>query len=105
MILGNGGEGKESFEAWLRFLGTAKPHEYVFSCLSIYPGTKDFQAAEKQGWLSRAEYFDGDFQELKTPFDADEPTLKVLNEWFAGHTGLQIGFRDGVAEYRAILER
>lgn len=105
MMLGNRGETRDSFQETLRFLEKAKPHEYVFSCLSIYPGTKDFHAAEKQGWLSRKEYFSGDFQELKTPFDADEATLKMLNEWFAGHTGLQIGWRDGVAEYRAILEK
>jgi hypothetical protein len=28
-----------------------------------------------------------------------------MNDWFRGHTGLQIGHRDGVAEYEAILER
>lgn len=105
MMLGNRGETKETFAETLRFLERARPHEYVFSCLSIYPGTKDFHAAEKAGWLSRDEYFTGDFQELKTPFDADAETLRVLNEWFHAHTGLQVGWRDGVPEYEAILAR
>jgi radical SAM superfamily enzyme YgiQ (UPF0313 family) len=105
MMLGNRGETKESFGETLRFLERAKPHEYVFSCLSIYPGTKDFHEAERQGWLSHDEYFTGDFQELKTPFDADEETLRALNEWFDAHSGLQVGWRDGVSEYEAILGR
>lgn len=105
MMLGNRGETRESFDETLRFLERARPHEYVFSCLSIYPGTKDFHAAEEQGWLRRDQYFEGTFQELKTPFDADEPTMRYLNEWFFAHHGLQVGHKDGVAEYRAILER
>jgi len=31
--------------------------------------------------------------------------MKVLNEWFFANHGLQVGWRDGVKEYRAILER
>lgn len=105
MMLGNRGETKESFGETLRFLEKAKPHEYVFSCLSIYPGTKDFHAAEKAGWLKREEYFTGVFQELKTPFDADDATLKYLDDWFAKNHGLQIGHRDTSRDYEAILER
>jgi anaerobic magnesium-protoporphyrin IX monomethyl ester cyclase len=105
MMLGNRGETRESFQETLRFLERAKPHEYVFSCLSIYPGTKDFHAAEKGGWLDRETFFTGDFQELKTPFDASDADTRMMNEWFAAHTGLQIGHRDGVAEYKGILER
>jgi len=105
MMLGNRGETRASFEETLRFLERARPHEYVFSCLSIYPGTKDFHAAEKAGWLDRNEYFTGTFQELKTPFDADEATLRYLNDWFAKNHGLQVGHRDSSRDYEAILAR
>ncbi len=105
MMLGNRGETRSTFDETLAFLERARPHEYVFSCLSIYPGTKDFHAAEEQGWLRREQYFQGTFQELKTPFDADEDTMRYLNDWFFAHHGLQVGHKDGVAEYRAILER
>lgn len=105
MMLGNRGETRESFGETLRFLEKARPHEYVFSCLSIYPGTKDFHAAEKAGWLKREEYFTGVFQELKTPFDADEKTLRYLNDWFAKNHGLQVGHKDSARDYEAILER
>lgn len=105
MMLGNRGETRETFAETLRFLERARPHEYVFSCLSIYPGTKDFQAAEKAGWLDRQEFFTGTFQELKTPFDADAATMKVLNDWFAENNGLRVAYRDTARDYEAILER
>lgn len=105
MMLGNRGDTQETFAETLRFLERAAPHEYVFSCLSIYPGTKDFRDAEKAGWLSRDEYFTGDFQELKTPFDASDEDMKVMNDWFFQNHGLRVGWKDGVKDYEAILER
>jgi len=104
MMLGNRGETQESFRETLAFLETAQPHEYVFSCLSVYPGTRDFHDAEKAGWLDREIYFREDFQELKTPFDASEEDMRVMNDWFYAHTGLQTGHRDTAADYAAILE-
>jgi anaerobic magnesium-protoporphyrin IX monomethyl ester cyclase len=104
MMLGNRGDNRHTFEETLRFLEKAKPHEYVFSCLSVYPGTKDFYAAEKAGWLDREIYFTRDFQEFKTPFDASDADTRVMNEWFKENTGLRVGHRDGVKEYESILE-
>jgi anaerobic magnesium-protoporphyrin IX monomethyl ester cyclase len=105
MMLGNRGETQESFAETLAFLERAAPHEYLFSCLSIYPGTRDFHDAEKAGWLDREVYFTGDFQELKTPFDASAEDMRVLNEWFHANSGLRTGYRDGAREYEAILAR
>jgi hypothetical protein len=105
MMLGNRGETQESFQETLAFLERAAPHEYVFSCLSVYPGTRDFQDAEKAGWLNREIYFTQDFQEYKTPFDASEADMRVMNDWFYKNSGLRVGHKDGVREYEAILER
>jgi len=105
MMLGNRGETKETFAETLRFLERSAPHEYVFSCLSVYPGTRDFHDAEKAGWLDRRVYFEQDFQEYKTPFDASDETMKVLNEWFQANHGLRVGHKAGTEEYRAILAK
>jgi anaerobic magnesium-protoporphyrin IX monomethyl ester cyclase len=105
MMLGNRGETRETFAETLAFLERAAPHEYVFSCLSVYPGTRDFADAVKAGWLDPEVFFTGDFQELKTPFDASDEDMRVMNEWFYANSGLRVGHRDGAAEYRAILER
>ncbi len=105
MMLGNRGDDQESFKETLDFLQRAKPHEYVFSCLSIYPGTQDFHDAEAGGWLNRDAYFTGDFQELKTPFDANDEDMRVMNEWFSSNSGLRTMHKDGSREYREILAR
>jgi radical SAM superfamily enzyme YgiQ (UPF0313 family) len=103
MMLGNRGETRETFAETLRFLERARPHEYIFSCLSIYPGTRDFQDAEAAGWLHREAYFTGTFQELKTPFDADEDVTAVLNEWFRSNSGLRRVHEPSVADCERTL--
>jgi anaerobic magnesium-protoporphyrin IX monomethyl ester cyclase len=104
MMLGNRGETAETFRETLAFLERARPHEYIFSCLSVYPGTRDFHDAEAAGWLTREAYFRGDFQELKMPYDATEDDAALMNAWFRENSGLQVLHRAGAAECRAILE-
>jgi radical SAM superfamily enzyme YgiQ (UPF0313 family) len=105
MMLGNRGETLTTFEETLRFLEHARPHEYIFSCLSIYPGTRDFADAEAAGWLDRNIFFEGGFQELKTPFDADEECVERMNSWFADHSGLQRVHEPGVEECARVAAR
>jgi len=105
MMLGNRGETAATFRETLQFLQTARPHEYIFSCLSIYPGTRDFDDAVAGGWLDPEAYFTGDFQELKTPFDASEADTKVMNDWFHGNSGLRRLHVDSADECEAVLAR
>lgn len=105
MMLGNRGETAQTFRETLEFLKRAKPHQYIFSCLSIYPGTRDFDDAEAAGWLNREVYFSGKFQELKTPFDASEADTEIMNGWFSENSGLREFYEEGVEDYRAILEQ
>lgn len=104
MMLGNRGDTQETFRETLDFLEKARPHEYIFSCLSIYPGTRDFDDAEKN-WLDRNVYFTKTFQELKTPFDASEEDTAVMNEWFAHNSGLRTMHSETTSDFQAILER
>ena len=104
MMLGNRGETAESFAETLDFLARAKPHEYIFSCLSVYPGTRDFDDAERD-WLDREVYFREDFQELKTPFDASPEDTALMNGWFAQNSGLRTAFKETARDYEEILAR
>jgi radical SAM superfamily enzyme YgiQ (UPF0313 family) len=104
MMLGNRGETAESFRETLAFLERAQPHEYLFSCLSIYPGTLDFHDAEKAGWLKREVYFSGTFQELKTPYDASPEDEKLMGDWFAQNKGLREVYRETADDFRKILD-
>jgi radical SAM superfamily enzyme YgiQ (UPF0313 family) len=105
MMLGNRGETLETFHETLRFLERAQPHQYIFSCLSIYPGTLDFHDAERAGNLDRQVYFTDNFQELKTPYDADEACARAMTEWFSANKGLRDCYLETVADAAAILER
>jgi radical SAM superfamily enzyme YgiQ (UPF0313 family) len=105
MMLGNRGETLSTFHETLAFLERAQPHQYIFSCLSIYPGTLDFQDAEGAGGLDRSAYFTETFQELKTPFDADEACSRAMSEWFSANKGLRDVYLESVADAQAILER
>ncbi len=105
MMVGNRAEGWREFEETLAFLQRARPHEYLFSCLSVYPGTRDFHDAEAAGWLSREVYFSGDFQEFKVPFDASDDDTARMSAWFDANKGLKALHAPDVDECRAILAR
>ncbi len=103
MMLGNRGETRETFYETLDFLEHTKPHQYLFSCLSVYPGTVDFHDAEKAGWLDREVYFTDKFQELKVPFDASEEDARLMAEWFNANSGLQRMYVESVDDCKRIL--
>jgi len=102
MMLGNRGETRETFEETLRFLERAQPHSYIFSCLSIYPGTQDFTDAEAAGWFDRGVYFDGDFQEYKVPYDSTEEDTQLFSEWFQSNKGVRTMYRPSVADCESV---
>ena len=105
MMVGNRGETRATFDETLGFLERARPHQYIFAALSVYPGTRDYDLACEAGWLDPEFYFESDFQELKTTFDASDADTAFFRGWFNAHKGLHEPYREGVAEYRAILAR
>lgn len=111
MMLGNRGETRETFHETLDFLERARPHEYIFSCLSIYPGTSDFKDARLReengktvGWLDPNIFFTESFQEYKAPFDASAADTELMNAWFQEHSGLQKMHTETAEDYERILE-
>ncbi|MDP8998953.1 MAG: radical SAM protein, partial [Myxococcota bacterium] len=105
MMIGNRGETAETFAETLAFLDRARPHQYIFACLSVYPGTRDYDEAVKEGWLDAEFYFERDFQELKTTFDASDEDTSFFREWFQKNKGLKESFAEGVSEYEGIVAR
>ncbi|HEV3193358.1 MAG TPA: radical SAM protein [Polyangiaceae bacterium] len=103
MMVGNRGETRATFDETLAFLQRAKPHQYIFACLSVYPGTRDYEEAVKRGWLDAEFYFERDFQELKTTFDASDEDTSFFRDWFQRNKGLRDGFCEGVEDFRRVL--
>ena len=101
MMVGNRGETRETIEETMRFLERAKPHQYIFSCLSVYPGTRDFDDAVEAGWLDGEFYFERDFQELKTTVRRVRRGHRAsCATWFLRNNGLRDGYREGVERLR-----
>lgn len=105
MMLGNRGETAATFRESLAFIKRAQPHQYLFACLSVYPGTDDFRDLKCRGQLDAEAYFAEDFLELKMPFDASVRDTRLMSDWFRQNSGLGEYHQDGVEEYQAILER
>jgi anaerobic magnesium-protoporphyrin IX monomethyl ester cyclase len=105
MMVGNRGETRATFAETLAFLERARPHQYIFAALSVYPGTPDYDLACEAGWLDDELYFERDFQELKTTFDASDEDTDFFRDWFQRNKGLHEPWREGVEECRAILAR
>jgi radical SAM superfamily enzyme YgiQ (UPF0313 family) len=105
MMLGNRGETAATFRESVDFVERAQPHQSIFACLSVYPGTADFEELERDGVLDREVFFTETFQELKLPFDASEADTELMSAWFFQHLGIQEHYREGTTELRAILDR
>ena len=105
MMLGNRGETARTFKESLDFVRAANPHQALFACLSIYPGTDDFKVMEKNGWIDRSVYFEDDFQELKVPFDATAEDTNLMSAWFDRNMGIRHVYQEDVATCREILSR
>ncbi|HEY5243623.1 MAG TPA: radical SAM protein [Polyangiaceae bacterium] len=105
MMVGNRGETRATFDETLAFLARARPHQYIFAALSVYPGTPDYDLACEAGWLDPELYFERDFQELKTTFDASDADTDFFRDWFQRNKGLHEPWREGVEECRGIVSR
>ncbi len=103
MMLGNRGETEATFRESLAFLERAKPSSYIFSCLSIYPGTDDYADAVAAGRLDPLVYFTGKFQEFKVPFDASDADARLMNSWFHANRGVRMQHVPDAAELREVL--
>jgi anaerobic magnesium-protoporphyrin IX monomethyl ester cyclase len=104
MMLGTRGETEKTFHESLRFLEHAQPNSYIFSCLSIYPGTDDYATAVAEGRVDPEVYFTGTFQELKMPFDASAKDAALMNSWFTNNRGVRSLHQPDVAELQQVLQ-
>ena len=101
MIAGNRGETPETFRRSVEFLQTARPDEYVFSILNVFPGTEEFEIFRRAGRLDAETFFQGDFVEYWVP-----PPEPVLSELLRRHCGLKTtGSARSVEQCRAVLDR
>jgi anaerobic magnesium-protoporphyrin IX monomethyl ester cyclase len=99
LIAGNRGETRQTFEQTVRFLRKAQPDQYLFSILSIFPGTAEYEILRREGRLSSEDFFRGDFQEYWL-----RPEPRIMRQLERHHLTPKIRL-GGVAEYEGALRR
>jgi tetratricopeptide (TPR) repeat protein len=104
MMVGNRGETRETFKQSLDFLQQAKPHEYSFSLLTVYPGTEEFEILCQQSADITADiYFDSKMIELER-FAGDASSSQTILQATLGAVNRQKIRNFNVAECQKILD-
>ena len=104
MMAGNRGETLETFHQSLDFIRRAKPNQFVFSQLHLYPGTAEFNIFMRHGLVSPDMFFTRNFFCL-TCFAGDKNHEKRIRKTLSTISGVQNCWEFGVADYRSVLTR
>lgn len=104
MMVGNRGETYDTFRESLDFIDKAKPHQFVFSQLHLYPGTEEFEIFNQQGAVTPEIFFDRDMMFL-TCFAGKQVDADRIGRELAKISGVQEQWQYDIADCHAILKR
>jgi anaerobic magnesium-protoporphyrin IX monomethyl ester cyclase len=104
MMAGNRGETLETFNQSLDFIRRAKPNQFVFSQLHLYPGTAEFGIFMRHGLVSPEMFFTRNFFCL-TCFAGNKDDEKRIRKSLDAISGIQKVWEFGVADYLAVMTR
>ena len=104
MMAGNRGETPETFHQSLDFIRRAKPNQFVFSQLHLYPGTEEFDIFMRHGLVSPDIFFTRNFFCL-TCFAGNKEDEIHIRKSLSTISGVQNCRQYGAADYRAALTR
>ena len=124
LMAGNRGESARTFQESLTFLESARPHEYSFTILSVYPGTTEFEILQRRsrfiqvrpsrsgpellpwrGTFSAKTFFEGTFMEFSAFPDTRPAEATAIVGWLRTHFGVQKLWKESVDDCRAVLDR
>ena len=104
MMVGNRGETAATFRQSLDFIERARPDQFVFSQLHLYPGTEEFDIFRRCGAVSADCFFKKDFLCL-TCFAGSPAHERAIRRQLASMAGVQQGRRRSVDDGLAVLAR
>ena len=104
MMAGNRGETMETFQQSMAFIRKARPSQFVFTQLHLYPGTEEFRLFEKSGVVSNTLFFDRDFLCL-TCFAGRREDAYEINARVRQLEGKQDFWHYSAADCRAAMDR
>lgn len=102
MMVGNRGETYDTFRQSLDFIREARPNQFVFTQLHLYPGTEEFEIFRRSGVASPHIYFDRNFAHL-TCFAGKQADADRIYALLKGMEGIQEVWEPELEDYRRIL--
>jgi radical SAM superfamily enzyme YgiQ (UPF0313 family) len=106
LIAGNRGETTATLNASFDFLARAKPNQFLFYFLILYPGTMEFALAEKNGLVDREIFFNKDWPYFAYPLPENQDDyFRQMVHWLFEHQGEQEMWDYDVSQRIEILNR
>ena len=102
VMAGNRGESAETLKTSIDFIVEAKPNEFMFSYLSLYPGTEEFHIAESSGLVRRDMFFSEKLYSFDFTYGEDSPQLREICNWINAHLGIRKFWDYSIAELETI---
>jgi radical SAM superfamily enzyme YgiQ (UPF0313 family) len=105
MMACNRGESVETLQSSIDFLIAAKPNQFIFSFLTLCPGTKEFEIAESTGRATREMLFSND-RHYFNYFQGDELShqMRTVVDWINKHSGVCDFWDYSIPERQRILD-
>ncbi len=105
MMAGNRGETARTMRESIDFLHVAKPNQFLFSFLTLYPGTKDFEIDESRGLSSREMFFSEASPHFIRPLEGRiSQEMREIVAWLNGNLGVHDFWDYSISEREAILK-
>lgn len=104
MMWGNRGETRETIRQSLELIAAARPNQVLFTLLSIYPGTEEFQLLAREGLISEEIFLREDAPTLKF-FLGDSRDFTEVQKLIGRFEPVGEVWRYGEREYQEILQR
>ena len=124
MMAGNRGETVRTFQQSLDLIGEAEPNDFVFSILSAYPGTTEFEVLrrkdrfisarpgrsgpellKRKGPVTARTFFEEDFFQLWALPDMSASDATEMVQWLRANSGVVRFWKPTVEHCRRVLQR
>ncbi|MBF0444774.1 MAG: tetratricopeptide repeat protein [Magnetococcales bacterium] len=83
MIVGNRGENLATFQESLQLIVDSQPNKFLFSPLTLTPGTQEYEINKKEGKITANTFYSDSYSEYSFGYknNVDDSDKKVLDLW------------------------
>ncbi len=103
MMAGNRGETWETFQQSLEFVHRARPNQFLYSPLAVYPGTEEWTILQRDHGVPVDIFFTEDFTKPVVFPETPPADAKRIADWLTHHPGIHELHRYSVAELEEVV--